>query len=112
MRLLDFGKKSRLKNNMVVSGDNELLPMEEAPSAAEDLDLQKTKDSSMSDLVRALTDQFSNIDPNNAMDLSAVGTALSEIPAEMPGLTDGFTSFREEVLTALLFGGQRPGCIE
>ena len=105
MRLLDFGKKSRLKNNMVVSGDNELLRSEEAPSTAEDLDLHKAKDSSMSDLIRALTDQFSNIDPNNAMDLSAVGTALSEIPAEMPGLTDGFASFREEVLTSLLFEG-------
>ena len=105
MRLLDFGKKSRLKKNMVVSDDNEVLPMEEAPSTADDLDSHKAKDSSMSDLVRALTDQFSNIDPNNEMDLSAVGTALSEIPAEMPGLTDGFTSFREEVLTSLLFGG-------
>lgn len=105
MRLLNFGKKSRLKSDMAVSGGIELLPNEETPPAAEDLDLQKAKDSSMSDLVRALTDQFSNIDPNNAMDLSAVGTALSEIPAEMPGLTAEFTSFREEVLTSLLFTG-------
>ena len=105
MSLLNFGMKSRLKNNMAASGDNELLPSGEAPSTAENLDLQKAKDSSMSDLIRALSDQFSNIDPNNAMDLSAVGTALSEIPAEMPGLTDGFTSFREEVLTSLLFEG-------
>lgn len=59
----------------------------------------------MNDLVRALTDQFSNIDPENSMDLSAVGLALSEIPAEMPGLTDKFPSFREEILSSLLFTG-------
>ena len=45
----------------------------------------QAEDSSMNDLVRALTDQFSNIDPENSRDLSAVGMALSEIPAEMQG---------------------------
>ena len=59
----------------------------------------------MNDLVRALTDQFSNIDPENSRDLSAVGMALSEIPAEMPGLADNSTSFREEILSSLLFTG-------
>ena len=65
----------------------------------------------MNDLVRALTDQFSNIDPENSIDLSAVGMALSEIPAEMPGLTDNFTSFREEILSSLLFTGDEKGLL-
>ena len=65
----------------------------------------------MNDLVRALTDQFSNIDPENSIDLSAVGMALSEIPAEMPGLTDNFTSFREEILSSLLFTGDEEGFV-
>lgn len=59
----------------------------------------------MNDLVKALTDQFSQIDLDNPMDLSAVGLALSEIPAEMHGLSAQFESFREEVLSSLLFAG-------
>ena len=59
----------------------------------------------MNDLVKALTDQFSQIDLDNPMDLSAVGLALSEIPAEMHGLSEQFASFREEVLSSLLFAG-------
>ena len=37
--------------------------------------------------------------------------ALSEIPAEMPGLTDNSTSFREEILSSLLFTGDEEGFV-
>ena len=105
MRLPNFGKKSRINNSMTISDNEEPLTYEGIPSVSKDLDLKKAKDLSMNDVVRALTEQFSNIDADNVRDLSAVGIALSEIPAEMPGLTEMFTSFREEILSSLLFTG-------
>lgn len=105
MRLLGIGKKSTLHDDLEVSNNAGPLAYKEPSEVAYVFSFQQAEDSSMNDLVRALTDQFSNIDPENSMDLSAVGMALSEIPAEMPGLTDRFTSFREEILSSLLFSG-------
>ena len=58
MRLLGFGKKSRLKNKMAVSGNQESPAYEENSAVSEELELAKAKDSSMSDLVQVLTDHF------------------------------------------------------
>ena len=85
------------------------MAQEEHIEVISDNNLHQAEHSSMNDLVRALTDQFSNIDPENSRDLSAVGMALSEIPAEMPGLADNSTSFREEILSSLLFTGDEEG---
>ena len=111
MRLLGMGKKKRLQENLEVVTNEEALASEEHTEVASDVSLHQVEDSSMNDLVRALTDQFSNIDPENSRDLSAVGMALSEIPAEMPGLTDNSTSFREEILSSLLFTGDEEGFV-
>ena len=105
MRLLGMGKKSHRHDSMEVSDNEEPMAYEESAEVAGVASVQRAEDSSMNDVIRALTDQFSNIDPENSIDLSAVGMALSEIPAEMPGLTDKFTSFREEILSSLLFTG-------
>ena len=102
MRLLGTGKKRHLRDDLEVSNNVGPLAYNEPSKVTQDFSLQQVEDLSMNDLVRALTDQFSNIDPENSMDLSAVGMALSEIPAEMPGLTDKFSSFREEILSSLL----------
>lgn len=105
MRLLGTGKRNRLHENLEVPDTEGSVAQEEQSEVISDTRLHQAEDSSMNDLVRALTDQFSNIDPENSRDLSAVGMALSEIPAEMPGLADNSTSFREEILSSLLFTG-------
>ena len=104
-----MGKKSRLHENLEAPNNEESMTQAEHAEVARDVSLHQAEDSSMNDLVRALTDQFSNIDPENSRDLSAVGMALSEIPAEMPGLSDNSTSFREEILSSLLFTGDEEG---
>lgn len=106
-----MSKKSRLHENLEVPDNEESMAQEERTEAPTGVSLLQAEDSSMNDLVGALTDQFSNIDPENSRDLSAVGMALSEIPAEMPGLTDNSTSFREEILSSLLFTGDQEGFV-
>ena len=111
MRLLGMGKKNRLHENLEALHNEDSMAQEEYAEVASDVGLRQAEDSSMNDLVRALTDQFLNIDSENSRDLSAVGMALSEIPAEMPGLTDNSTSFREEILSSLLFTGDEEGFV-
>jgi len=111
MRFLGVGKRSRPHENLEALDNEESMAQEDHAEVASDFSLHQAEDSSMNDLVRALTDQFSNIDPENSRDLSAVGMALSEIPAEMPGLTDNSTSFREEILSSLLFTGDEQGFV-
>ena len=111
MRWLGVGKQSRFHENAEGSDNEESMAQDEHAEVAGDVSLHQAEDSSMNDLVRALTDQFSNIDPENSRDLSAVGMALSEIPAEMPGLTDTSSSFREEILSSLLFTGDEEGFV-
>ena len=106
-----MGKKNRPHENLEALDNEESMAQEDHAEVASDVSLHQAEDSSMNDLVRALTDQFSNIDPENSRDLSAVGMALSEIPAEMPGLTDNSTSFREEILSSLLFTGDEQGFV-
>ena len=111
MRWLGVGKQSRRHENAEGSDSEESMAQDEHAEVAGDASLHQAEDSSMNDLVRALTDQFSNIDPENSRDLSAVGMALSEIPAEMPGLIDTSSSFREEILSSLLFTGDEEGFV-
>jgi hypothetical protein len=106
-----MGKKNRLHENLEALHNEDSMAQEEYAEVASDVGLRQAEDSSMNDLVRALTDQFLNIDSENSRDLSAVGMALSEIPAEMPGLTDNSTSFREEILSSLLFTGDEEGFV-
>ena len=43
-----------------------------------------------------------------AMQICAVGAALCQIPEGMSPLSEGFTSFRHEVLHAILMTGEKP----
>ena len=60
----------------------------------------------MSDVIKAVTDQFALINVDSDADLRAVGAALCQIPEGMSPLSEGFTSFRHEVLHAILMTGE------
>ena len=59
----------------------------------------------MSDVIKAVTDQFALINADSDADLRAVGAALCQIPEGMSPLSAGFSSFRHEVLHAILMTG-------
>ena len=59
----------------------------------------------MSDVIKAVTDQFALINADSDADLRAVGAALCQIPEGMAPLSEGFVSFRHEVLHAILITG-------
>ena len=71
-----MGKQSRLHENLESLDNEESMAHAERAKVASDVGLHQAEDSSMNDLVRALTDQFLNIDSENSRDLSAVGMAL------------------------------------
>ena len=82
MRFLGVGKRSRPHENLEALDNEESMAQEEHAEVASDVSLHQAEDSSMNDLVRALTDQFSNIDPENSREtrtspLSAFGTGSS-----------------------------------
>ena len=60
----------------------------------------------MSDVIKAVTDQFALINADSDADLRAVGAALCQIPEGMSPLSAGFSSFRHEVLHAILMTGE------
>ena len=66
----------------------------------------------MSDVIKAVTDQFALINADSDADLRAVGAALCQIPEGMSPLSDGFSSFRHEVLHAILMTGEAEGLAE
>ena len=66
----------------------------------------------MSDVIKAVTDQFALINVDSDADLRAVGAALCQIPEGMSPLSEGFTSFRHEVLHAILMTGEAEGLAE
>ena len=66
----------------------------------------------MSDVVKAVTDQFALINADSDADLRAVGAALCQIPEGMSPLSAGFSSFRHEVLHAILITGEEDGLTE
>ena len=59
----------------------------------------------MNDVIKAVTDQFALINADSDADLRAVGAALCQIPEGMSPLSAGFSSFRHEVLHAILMTG-------
>ena len=63
----------------------------------------------MSDVIKAVTDQFALINADSDADLRAVGAALCQIPEGMSPLSTGFSSFRHEVLHAILITGEDDG---
>ena len=63
----------------------------------------------MSDVIKAVTDQFALINADSDADLRAVGAALCQIPEGMAPLSEGFVSFRHEVLHAILITGDEAG---
>ena len=66
----------------------------------------------MSDVIKAVTDQFALINAESDADLRAVGAALCQIPEGMSPLSAGFSSFRHEVLHAILMTGEDDGLAE
>ena len=63
----------------------------------------------MNDVIKAVTDQFALINADSDADLRAVGAALCQIPEGMSPLSTGFSSFRHEVLHAILITGEDDG---
>ena len=63
----------------------------------------------MNDVIKAVTDQFALINADSDADLRAVGAALCQIPEGMSPLSAGFSSFRHEVLHAILMTGEDDG---
>jgi hypothetical protein len=84
-----------------IPGERDLpepTPSAQSPVAAD-------RGATMSDVIKAVTDQFALINVDSDADLRAVGAALCQIPEGMSPLSEGFTSFRHEVLHAILDGG-------
>ena len=83
----------------------EQTPSSQSPVAAD-------RGATMSDVIKAVTDQFALINVDSDADLRAVGAALCQIPEGMSPLSEGFTSFRHEVLHAILMTGEAEGLAE
>ena len=108
-----FGKSSNddkdtTTEELPTSGASEepIAPPEEPSSQSQQaLDRGAT----MSDVIKAVTDQFALINADSDADLRAVGAALCQIPEGMSPLSEGFVSFRHEVLAAILMTGDEAG---
>ena len=83
----------------------------DAPQQAPEPQSQAAVDrgATMSDVIKAVTDQFALINADSDADLRAVGAALCQIPEGMSPLSTGFSSFRHEVLHAILITGEDDG---
>ena len=86
--------------------------VDQAPTEVEDAsavravsEAEAVRGATMTDVIKAVTDQFALINADNNADLRAVGSALCQIPEDMASLSEGFTSFRHEVLHAILLAG-------
>ena len=86
--------------------------VDQAPPEVEDdssvqavSEAEAVRGTTMTDVIKAVTDQFALINADNNADLRAVGSALCQIPEDMASLSDGFASFRHEVLHAILLAG-------
>ena len=91
-----------------IPGERDLpepTPSSQSPVAAD-------RGATMSDVIKAVTDQFALINVDSDADLRAVGAALCQIPEGMSPLSEGFTSFRHEVLHAILMAGEVEGLTE
>ena len=108
-----FGKSSDDDQD---TSTEELIPSEsseaaEEPQQAPEPQSQAAVDrgATMSDVIKAVTDQFALINADSNADLRAVGAALCQIPEGMSPLSAGFSSFRHEVLHAILMTGEDDG---
>ena len=117
MKLFGFFGKSSDDGQSASSEDS--IPSE--PSEAADEPRQAPEPQSqtavdrgatMSDVIKAVTDQFALINADSDADLRAVGAALCQIPEGMSPLSAGFSSFRHEVLHAILMTGEDGGLAE
>ena len=117
MKLFGFFGKSSDDDQGTSSEDS--IPSE--PSEATDEPQQAPEPQSqaavdrgatMSDVIKAVTDQFALINADSDADLRAVGAALCQIPEGMSPLSAGFSSFRHEVLHAILITGEGDGLAE
>ena len=93
---------------------SELSETADEPQQASEAQSQAAVDrgATMSDVIKAVTDQFALINSDSDADLRAVGAALCQIPEGMSPLSTGFSSFRHEVLHAILMTGEAEGLAE
>ena len=117
MKLFGFFGKSSDDDQGTSSEDS--IPSEpseatDEPQQAPELQSQAAVDrgATMSDVIKAVTDQFALINADSDADLRAVGAALCQIPEGMSPLSAGFSSFRHEVLHAILITGEGDGLAE
>ena len=111
-----FGKSSEDDNSISTKNSIPSEPSKAAgkPQQAPEPQSQAAVDrgATMSDVIKAVTDQFALINSESDADLRAVGAALCQIPEGMSPLSDGFSSFRHEVLHAILITGEGDGLAE
>lgn len=88
------------------SSEAPIAPPQESSSQSEQA---VDRGGTMSDVIKAVTDQFALINADSDADLRAVGAALCQIPEGMASLSEGFVSFRHEVLHAILMIGDEAG---
>ena len=117
MKLFGFFGKSSDGDQRTSSEDSILSEPSEAadePQQAPEPQSQAAVDrgATMSDVIKAVTDQFALINADSDADLRAVGAALCQIPEGMSPLSAGFSSFRHEVLHAILMTGEDDGLAE
>jgi hypothetical protein len=110
-----FGKSSNDDKDTTTEESAPPISAEEqmAPEPPEDSSSQSQQSvdrgATMSDVIKAVTDQFALINADSDADLRAVGAALCQIPEGMASLSEGFVSFRHEVLHAILMTGDEAG---
>ena len=111
-----FGKSSEDDNSISTKNSipSEPSKADGKPQQAPEPQSQAAVDrgATMSDVIKAVTDQFALINSESDADLRAVGAALCQIPEGMSPLSDGFSSFRHEVLHAILITGEGDGLAE
>ena len=111
-----FGKSS---DDDQGTGTEDSIPSESVEAAGEPQQAPEPQSqaavdrgATMSDVIKAVTDQFALINADSDADLRAVGAALCQIPEGMSPLSAGFSSFRHEVLHAILMTGEAEGFAE
>ena len=111
-----FGFFGKASDDDQDTSTEESIPLESSeaadePQQAPEPQSQAAVDrgATMSDVIKAVTDQFALINADSNADLRAVGAALCQIPEGMSPLSAGFSSFRHEVLHAILMTGEDDG---
>ena len=111
-----FGKSSEDDNSTSTENSISSEPSKAADEPQQTPEPQSQvavdRGATMSDVIKAVTDQFALINADSDADLRAVGAALCQIPEGMSPLSDGFSSFRHEVLHAILITGEGNGLAE